>query len=305
MLDWNDLRYFLSIARTGSLTAAAAELRVSPSTAGRRIESLEQALAVTLFARHQTGYFLTDAGRALLTRAEAVADGVAALQRSATGLDGDLAGTVRLATAETLANSILVPALPAFRAEHPRLALELVTGITTIGLSRREADLALRLVRPEEQTLHLRRLCRQGYGLYGAAGYLEARPWRGVERLADHALVGWEERFSHLPAARWLAGAMAGGMAGGPQDGAPWLRTTSLSAQAAAAAAGLGLAVLPCFLGDGEPGLRRLLGPREVFAEDLWLVLHGDLAHSARVRTVAEFVADTVLSRRALLEGDG
>lgn len=292
-MDWTDLRYFLGVARTGSLTRTAADLRVSQSTVSRRIAALEQDLRVRLFARHQTGYTLTDQGRDVLARAEAVEERVLDVERGAAGLDVSATGVVRLATAEMLATHLLIPALPAFAEQHAGLRLEMVTGTAQVSLSRREADLALRLVRPEAGNLTVRRVGAMAHALYGSANYLLRRPAPSNEPFRGRAVIVWDEAYAHLPAARWLAKAWPSAPVA--------LTVSSLSAHLAAARAGLGLTVLPCFLTSNEPTLIQVLPPSEVLVEDLWLVTHADLAHSARVRTVADFVATTIASVASVL----
>ncbi|MFS2019466.1 LysR family transcriptional regulator, partial [Massilia sp. CT11-108] len=166
-MDWNDLKYFLEVARGGSLTRAADVLRVSQSTVGRRIAELEARLATRLFARYQTGYHLTDEGRELLGRAEAVEDNMLAFERGASGLSPGVSGLVRLATSDNLASDLVIPALPRFVARHPQLRLEIVTTTAAVELGRRDADLALRLVRPSHGNLKARRLGAMSYGVYG------------------------------------------------------------------------------------------------------------------------------------------
>jgi DNA-binding transcriptional LysR family regulator len=295
-MNWDDLRILLSLSRTGSLTRSAATLRVSISTIGRRLDALEKALGITLITRHSTGVLLTDQGKDLLARAERVEAEVIALERNAAGLDAQPSGVVRIATAETLASHILIPALAGFRERYPAITLEIVTGIGTVGLSRREADLALRLVRPTGQELICRRLGSQAYGLYAAEDYLRRHPWDENERFADHALIGWDETLAHLPMARWLREESAGRRAA--------LSLTSVPTHLAAVRAALGLAVLPCFVGDRTPGLKRLMPPQTVFSEDLWLIIHPDLAQSARIRVVADFISETVLGARNAFEGN-
>lgn len=292
-MDWADLRFVLGVARTGSLTAASIELRVSQSTVSRRIDALERDLGVRLFARGQTGYVLTDQGREVLTRAEAVEDRALDLERMAHEQVRSAAGVVRLATAETLATRLLIPALPKLAERHPHLRLEIVTGTSPVALSRREADVALRLLRPEAGNLTVRRVGGMGHGLYGSNDYLSRHPPRGDSPFAGRAAVAWDEAYSHLPAARWLAEAWP--------DAPVALVVSSLEAHLAAARAGLGLAVLPCFLAADEPTLVRLLPPTSVLEEHLWLLTHADLASSARVRAVAEFLGEVVLNASSVL----
>lgn len=293
-MDWNDLKYFLEVARGGSLTRAADVLRVSQSTVGRRIAELESRLATRLFARHQTGYFLTDEGRELLGRAEAAEDNMLAFERGASGLAPAVSGIVRLATTENLATDLVIPALPRFVARHPQLRLEIVTTTATVELGRRDADLALRVVRPSQGNLKMRRLGEMTHGVYGHRDYLARHPARDGDPLAGRAVVTWDEAHAHLPAARWLAQRAP--------DAHIVLATSTLRAQIAAVRAGLGLAVLPDFLAT-DPDFVRVLAPDEVFSDGIWLVMHADLAASNRVRAVADFLAETVAQAEAALAG--
>jgi len=293
-MDWNDLKYFLEVARGGSLTRAADVLRVSQSTVGRRIAELESRLATRLFARHQTGYFLTDEGRELLGRAEAVEDNMLAFERGASGLAPAVSGIVRLATTENLATDVVIPALPRFVARHPQLRLEIVTTTATVELGRRDADLALRVVRPSQGNLKMRRLGEMTHGVYGHRDYLSRHPARDADPLAGRAVVTWDEAHAHLPAARWLAQRAP--------DARIVLTASTLRAQIAAVRAGLGLAVLPDFLAT-DPDFVRVLAPDEVFSDGVWLVMHADLAASNRVRAVADFLAETVAQVGSALAG--
>lgn len=295
-MDWNDVRYFLAVARTGSLTGASEQLRVSQSTVSRRVDALEGRLNTTLFARHQSGYFLTDEGRSLVAHAETLEAAALGMEAYSAGASRGVTGTVRLATAENLASHVIVPALPRFRSEHPEVRLEIVTGVASLSLSRREADLALRLSRPEHGNVTIRRLGEQAYALYGSTAYLAAyQQPADAGRFAGHAFIGWDEGFSHLPTARWLVQAMEGVP--------PVLTASSLQSHLAAAHAGLGLALLPCFLGDADESLVRVVHPADALSQEIWLVVHGDLAASARVRAVAEFLATLMHEERDRLAG--
>ncbi|RVT85206.1 LysR family transcriptional regulator [Rhodobacteraceae bacterium CCMM004] len=297
-LDWNAVRDFLAVARTGSLNRAAATLSVNATTVGRRIGALEAALGVRLFQRAQTGLALTDDGRDLIARAEGIeAAAVAFTRRAERG--GAVRGRVRLATAENLATVLLLPALPTLRARHPDLTVEIATDIRSANLHRREADLALRLVRPAQGNVTIKRVGSMAYGLYGAVSYLD-RAGRGAAdrgRFDTEAFIAWSESYADLPAAMWIERRLAGRP--------PAVVATSLRAHVVAARAGLGLAVLPCFVAEDEPELRRVPSEVDAMAQDLWLVLHADLAGSARVRAVADFVEETVAANARSLEGLG
>lgn len=291
-MDWNDLRYFLCVARGGSLTQAAGELNVSQSTVSRRIGELEASLGVSLFARSQTGYLLTDEGREVLKHAEQVEDGIMALERGAAGIDKTPAGTVRLATSENLATDLIIPAMPTFKARYPGICLEIITSTATAELGRREADIALRVVRPSRGNLKVRRVGHMTYSVYGSRKYLEENPAVEGQPLGGRQFIAWDDNHAHLPAAAWLAREHPGC--------AIALVTSGLPAQIAAVRAGLGLAVIPDFLATGDD-LVRVVPSDRVFSNELWLVTHADLVASARIRAVADFIADQVVSANPAL----
>lgn len=288
-LRWDDARVFLAIARTGSLSGAATSLGAGLATVSRQIERLEAALGLTLFSRHQNGYRLTDDGAALLERAETLEQAAEAFTEGSAAQAG-IAGRVRLATAETLANHIIIPALPKLTNQYPDLTLEVVTDVPAVNLHRRDADLAVRLVKPERGNVTIRRLGTLGFGLYASRVYAEHR--RDDARLEADRFITWCETYGHLPAARWVERALRGR--------APALATTTLSAQLAAAISGVGLAVLPHFLGRQSDlvCLQSDLG----IDQEIWLAVHSDLAQSRRVRVVADFLASMLREAKQELE---
>ncbi len=291
-VSWDDARVFLAIARTGTLSGAAGQLRTGLATLSRRINRLEQGLGVALFTRHQTGYRLTDEGEALLARAEALEQAGHAFGDC--GQHAGVAGRVRLATAENLANPLIIPALPPLLAQHPDLALEVVSDVGTVNLHRRDADMAVRMVKPERGNVVLRRLGRLGFGLYGSAEYVGMRARADSPApMVDERLIGWVEQYAHLPAAQWMERALRGRP--------PALATSTLSAQLAAAQAGIGLAVLPHFLAR-RAGLECVATDLGV-DQQIWLVIHADLAHSRRMRVVADYLVDLFSTHRAMLRG--
>lgn len=195
-LNWNDTPAFLAVARTGTLTGAAASLGAGVATVSRRIERLEAALGVPLFARAQTGYQLTDEGTALMPRAEALEAAMEGFQSAAQAGRG-VRGHVRLATAENLANPLLIPSLASLLATHPGLTVEVSTDVASVNLHKRDADLAVRMVRPTRGHLTVRRIGTLGFGLYGAVDYMAQR-CGGVGFEAD-SYIGWADRFGDLP----------------------------------------------------------------------------------------------------------
>ncbi|MEM5582799.1 LysR family transcriptional regulator [Roseibium sp. AS2] len=298
-MDWNLVRDFLAVARTGSLNRAAQKLGVNASTVGRRIEALEKTLGLRLFQRSQTGYVLTDEGEGLIARAETFEETGIAFERRAEASES-VEGRVRLATAENLANFLVIPALPDFRAQHPKLTLEIVTDIRSVNLNRREADLALRLVRPTQGNVSVRRVGTMRSGLYGSVDYVRRRQVdskaRDGGRFDGDEFISWSEHYGDLPAAQWVDRVL--------QGRAPALVTSSLYAQLVAARAGLGLAVLPCFMADAEPALQNVPSDADAIAQEFWLAVHTDLAGSARVRAVADFLSELVRRNSAILLGN-
>lgn len=291
-MQWDDARVFLAIARTGTLSGAATQLGTGLATVSRRIERLEHALGVPLFSRHQTGYRLTDDGQALIGRAEALEHAGNAFSVQADRQDS-VTGQVRLATAENLANPLIIPALPTLLDRHPGLEIEVTTDVHTVNLHRRDADLAIRMVKPDGGNVTVRRLGMLGFGLYGAAGYMQARQAEADAAGFDNdRFIGWAETQSHLPAAQWIERILRGRPCA--------LTTTSLSSQLSATVAGLGLAVLPHFL--ARPLSLVCLADELGVDQPIWLVMHSDLAHSRRVRVVADYLSELFVSHRARLQ---
>ncbi|PWC44792.1 LysR family transcriptional regulator [Azospirillum sp. TSO22-1] len=298
MLDWDDLRIVLAVARAGGIGGAAGTLGVNQSTVFRRLNALEESLGVRLFERLPGGYRATPAGEDMVGTAERMEEEVLSLARSLTGRDERLCGHLRVTASESLAHRPLVRHLAAFRAAHPGITLEVIVDNRTLALSRRESDIALRATRPAEGDLYGRKLADVAWTVYGAPAYLDrAGSPAAPEDLADHALVGWDAGSPPLKAAEWLR-ALA-------PDTAVVYRANSTLNQATACAAGLGLAVLPCFLGDAEPGLERVFAPIPALTRELWLVTHQDLKRTARVRAFLDVVGNGLARDRALFEGTG
>lgn len=291
-MRWDDARVFLAIARAGSLSGAASRLGTGLATVSRQIERLEAALGLKLFSRHQNGYRLTDDGETLLERAE-VLEQAAESFAEGSAAQTNVAGRVRLATAETLANFVIIPTLPKLVAQYPDLTIEVVTDVQTVNLHCRDADLAIRLVKPERGNVTIRRLGTLGFGLYGAKAYVEGRSTPHCDTHFDNdRFITWCETYGHLPSAQWIERILRGR--------APVLATTTLSAQLSAAVAGLGLAILPHFLAR-QHNLICLQADIGI-DQELWLAIHSDLAQSRRVRVVTEFLSDLIRGSKNELE---
>lgn len=292
-LVWDDTRAFLAVTRAGTLSAAAEQMGIGIATLSRRIERLEEALGVPLFVRQQSGYQLTQDGGDLIPQAEAMEEAAASLRRGARERT-QIAGTVRLATAENLASALILPEMGNLFTAYPALTIQIVTDIATVNLHRRDADLALRLVKPERGNVTLQRVGTMGYGLYASSEYVaKRRSGFDIGNYEADIFIGWCETQGHLPAAQWVERVLKGR--------APSIMTTSLSTQIAAAKSGLGLAVLPHFLAadadlvcvEGDLGIDQAL----------YLVIQSDLAQSPRIRIVADFLRDLVHTHQKRLLG--
>jgi DNA-binding transcriptional LysR family regulator len=288
-MDWDDLRYFLAVARAAGLTPAAQELGVSPATVSRRIDAFERAMGMTLFLRRQTGYALTDDGETLLAAALPVEQAMLGFARRSldAGRPGAWTGSIRVATSETVATWWITPMLPEFVRCHPGLQVELVIGANTVNLSRRDADIALRMsppAREEEGQYVALRAGAMTFAAYVKADDGEAQhDWRAMP------YVNWGESLAHVPMARWAAGVFAGKR--------PALLTNSMPVMVAAAGAGLGVTVLPESIGNLNPSLVRL---EYACTRDLWLVYHRDLRDNQRVVAMKDFLLDVVRRQQGL-----
>ncbi|MBD2799777.1 LysR family transcriptional regulator [Xenorhabdus sp. M] len=292
-LIWDDIRIFLAVTRTGTISKAAELLGIGVATVSRKIERLEATFGMPLFLRHQAGYKLTEDGTALLEKAKAME---ATANSFLFGADtrADIVGIVRLATLEVLSNHLIMPNLSALQKNHPNLMLEITTDIYSVNLHRRDADLALRIVRPDKGHINIRQLGTLGFGLYGSKEYLATCSSKIFTGQYDNAhFIGWTNEHSQLPSMNWLKENLRGR--------SPSIATTSISGQIAAATAGLGLAVLPHIAANhaGLVCISRELG----INTPLWLVIQSDLAHSPRVRKVADFLADIVFQNQDKLLG--
>jgi DNA-binding transcriptional LysR family regulator len=293
-VNWDDLRHFLAVAHAGQLRRAADRLGVDATTVGRRLKRLEAALGQTLFEHTKEGHALTEAGERLRERAEAMARQADEIGASP-GEGAQLSGSVRVTVSEGFGSWFVARHLPAFAAAHPRLTVDLVASSGFLNPSRREADVAILLDRPRKGPLFTRKLTDYRLRLYAARGWLAANG--PVARRADlgrHPLIGYVPDLLYAPELRYLS-EIAPGLE-------PHLRSTSINAQHHLVAAGAGIAVLPCFMGDADPGLVRLLD-EVVVTRSFWLVTHADTRRSARVGAFVDWLAATVAAGQAALMG--
>jgi DNA-binding transcriptional LysR family regulator len=275
-LQWEDVRYFLALARDGTLSRAARRLQVEHSTVARRVETLESALRLRLFDRLPRGWQLTSEGENLAGFAEKMEAEAFSFERAAVGA-GAVHGTVRLSIAPTLASLFLVPRIAAMRDRWQGIALEVAGEIRDVNLSRREADLAVRTRRPREPGLVVRSLAKIGYGLYARAGYTRRDE-------AQWEFLGFDETLRHVPHQRWLE------QFAGTRSFA--LRSNDQIAIHGATRAGLGIACLPHYQVCQDPLLASIPSSTAAPPMEVWLVLHADVRRSPRVRTVADLVTE-------------
>jgi len=290
-MDWDLVQVFLAAYDSGSATAAAKTLGINQSTASRRLAALEEELGSKLFDRTPEGLLPTELGARLRPQAESMAAAADALARLADGYDQSVSGRVRLATAEGMAVHLLLPQLHELRAKHPNLKIDILTGLSLVDLGRREADIALRFVKPTQPDLIAKRIASPTHGIFASRDYLAGRQARGPE---DLEWIGISERLSHYPDAQWIA-------ANAPE---PILRVDSYIALFRAVQCGLGATILDRPLGQSDPDLTELtwdLPPTPVL--DLWLVTHRALRRVARIDAVWRWVLETCrpLSRSLLL----
>lgn len=284
MLDWDDLRYFLAVAREGSLSAAAHTLAVTQPTVGRRITALQRRLGAKLFTPTATGQALSPSGHRLLPFAERMEGEGLAAERATFGTDVGLRGRVRITASEWLIGAVLGPMLRPFVTLHPDLELELVADVRHLNLTRRDADVAIRPSRFEQQAVFQREIAVVAFGLYASDSYLaELGTPDFARRCAGHRLIAMSEALTKVPDVDWLPALTA--------KASVVVRTNGREPMARMAAAGIGMTCLPRFLGDATPNLRLLPTPSAAPERQLWLGCHRDVRAVPRVKTSIAFLS--------------
>lgn len=281
-LDWDGLRVFLALARAGRLAAAARRLGVEHTTVSRRLAALERELGVGLFHRTAAGYLLTDQGQNVLRQAEAME--AAALAIGARAREGMAlaAGRVRLALVPEFASHWLAPKLPAFRARHPAIELQVLVGTRLLNLSRGEADIAVQTPRPAQPGLVAVRIGHATTGLYASRAFLRGRKLRiaGADSARGLPLLAFTPAFDVLQSAPWFREAV---------DAARVVLTTnSTHTLLAAARASVGVAVLPRFVARGHDDLVSVSD--DVAVREVWLLTHPEFRRDPKVRVTADFL---------------
>jgi len=298
MLDWNDLRYFLAVARHGSTLSAAKALRVSQTTVARRIIALEQSLGFALFEKRQAGYALTPLGTGLLGKAEQVERAAEGFTTAASAQARDISGTVKITTEEVYSITLLASLLRELHEKYPEIRIELDTSQTVRDLAAGEADISLRSTKGQVQPAGLvgRRICADDWTLYCSRDYAKRHGTpKSVAELKNHAFIGggggnlwiqYEAWLKELGLERQVAmhHATSGGLFSGVRSG-------------------FGVAGLPCIVADGDPDLIRCLPPRDDHDRTIWLFTHERVRQTPRVRVVIDFLYDGLRLHLARLEG--
>lgn len=296
MFDWNDMRYFLELARRGKLAAAALRLGVDHTTVSRRIGALEEDLGLKLFDRENRAYKLNGNGRRLMRFAEKMEINSLALMDEITPAALGPTGTVRLSTPEAFGSQFLARHAMGFRQSNPGITLELVAETRSLNLSRREADAAITLAEPSHGRVTSEKAGVYRLRLYAAPSYLQRHP--PIVRLGDlkqHHFIWYVDDLLPVPELQMLDKAIS--------DPNVIFRTTSVTGQAHAAEAGLGIALLPCYLADRMKALTPVLPSEISIIRDLWLVVHDDLRPLPHMDRVCSFLTTLIGSERRVLLG--
>ena len=287
-LDWEDVRYFVALARHRTLSATARALRVNHATVARRIASLETLLGHPMFDRGASGYALTAEGKALVNHASAMNEAALSILRRL-DVGTELSGRVRLAAGRVLAERFLIDRLRAFHERYPAIDLEVIGGSRVVSLAKRQADLALRYGSPKDSELVARRVAKLTFGLYASPDYRD-RLKAGEPRV----FIGFDENSEFVAEAQWLERHFGRSRFS--------FRTSSQTTQAAAARAGYGIALLPKYVVEThEPGLVEVVPGAHLPERDVWLIIRRDLTKVPRVRVVADYLVDLFQRERRLL----
>jgi DNA-binding transcriptional LysR family regulator len=282
-LNWNDLRYVLAIARAGGAHGPAGRLLgVNETTVSRRLARIETVLGAKLFQRSEGSLRQTDIGHRVVEHAERIELQVDAVKEITSGNKSAVAGSVRLTSIPILINRLLFPELKRLCRACPDLRVEFIAEPRNLSLTKRDADLALRLARPnKEQRVIARRIAQLKYAVYGPSGRKSSRlPW-----------ITYEDRMLELPHAAWLQqNARA-------DEGTSNVVVNDSELALHAIKAGLGKSLLPIFIGETEKGLTRLSGNEAVLEREIWLLIHPELKHLARVKAVTSWIEETVAKR--------
>lgn len=295
MLSWDDFRVVKAIADSRSLAGAAAGLGVNHSTVFRRLGQIEKRLGSRLFERGRGGYSLTPSGEEMVELAERVGDDINSFERKITGRDLRPSGELRITSSDAVLLHLLTDVLVAFRRAYPEIVVEVVVSNAILNLSKRDADVAVRATYALPAPPAGRRAAHIAWAVFGART-MAGTPF---DLKADPARYNWAILANHSTVARaskWLK-------SHGIDDNRLVYKVNTMLSLAEAVAGGVGLALLPCFIGRAVPGLAQLSAPIKELESELWLLTHPDLINSARVRVFLDFCTAEIGKRRKIIEG--
>lgn len=294
MLDWDDLRFFLAVARHGNLTSAAKALGVSQSTVGRRIDQFEANLGAKLFQRTPSGFSPSVSGREVLAHVEGMEDAAFAIEHRVFGRDAGLQGRLCVTASEWLAIRILGPMISDFGEVHPEIALELIADTRWLSLPRREADVAFRPSPYTHQEVFQRELSSIAFGLYASRGYLakHGKPDFG-NQCSGHRLLLMNDGPPEVADRSWLESLAPKARVAAQANGREMLATM--------AATGAGLVCLPRYIGDANKDLWLIMSPTQPPERKLWLGLHRHSKVIPRVRAFVDFAVEAFATLRSEL----
>ena len=284
-MNWDDLRFFLALAREGTVSGAGRALAVKHTTVARRISALENQLGSRLFDRLPSGYAMTQVAENLYPHALSMEELVQSADREVFGMDTQLSGTLKLTASYDVFKRLLTPKLKQFTDLYPAIDLELLSSTSLADLASRQADIALRLTSKPPEYLIGREVLPLRHGVYASNNYLKKA--RITEKLIlwDHDHNSPEWVVDHFPKSRVVA------------------RTTEIMTMLDAVKNHMGLARMPCYVADAEPSLRRLDVALTPSAWGVWVLSHVDLRSTARVRVCREFLIEVIQQQRELIEG--
>jgi len=291
VLNWDDLRIFLAVAREGGLMPAARRLGLDHTTVARRLTALEAAIGARLVDRSPRGASLTDAGEALVQHAEHIEAEALAAAAALGGADQRPSGVVRLATPEAFGAWLVAPAVKELYARHPEIQLELVPESRTVSLTKRDADLAVTLSRPPQGRHFAQKLVDYELGLYASRTYLDAHgSIDSLDALRAHPLVWYIDEMIAMPELRYIDQVA-------PRSKTAF-RSSSIVAQQTAVASGLGFGILHVFSASQAPELVRVMADAVSIKRSYWLAVHADQRRLPRIRAVVDFLLDLVTAHR-------
>lgn len=287
-MNWDDLRVFLAVARAGSISSGARQLDLQHSTVSRRMRKLEQDLGVRLFDKVPSGYALTTAGEYLLQGADRMEREVLAVDGTLSGKDLRPAGPLRVSAIDNMATTVLMPMFTSFSRLYPEVTLHLMVSNSDVSLAQREADVAIRLTNTPPETLIGKRVVTVSSAVFGGRDYIEMLreegrepEWLGVECCGFHK--SWTRQSC------------------GDQPHRFYVDDTLLTQ--AALREGMGVAILPCFMGDPDPALTRCSEPQPEWDLGLWILLHPDLKRTTRVLVFRDHMMGAITAQSELFAG--